>query len=179
MPDPIIKEKSEIHRCARDGTIEDFVKLILLVEGDSTLVDKKNNIGHTPLHNAAAGGHEAIVDYLLDQGADQTIFSTGGNTALICACENGHCQTAFVFFLDEETKRPNGEKADANHLNDSNASALHFAVKANSKKLVELLLECGAIVNVKARCWGTPLSMALERGFIEIAELLREAGAEA
>ena len=166
---PEIVEVSEIHRCARDGTKESFERLKVLVEGDPTLVNARNYIGHTPLHNATFNGHRAIVDFLINHGTDLTIESTGGTRVLSCACEGSWGEIANKFLA---------HGTEVNHENNAKVTALHFAVRAGNQCIVKVLLMHGAKVDIKSMYWGTPLAMALERGFTGIAELLREAGAE-
>jgi len=55
-------------------------------------------------------------------------------------------------------------------------TALHLATSKEHTKIVELLIGAGADVNCKNR-EGTPLDIAVEKGYKDIAELLRKHGA--
>jgi ankyrin repeat protein len=56
--------------------------------------------GTTPLHAAARGGHRAVVQWLLPQGANAEARGSGGpwegKTPLVLACENGHEEIALL-----------------------------------------------------------------------------------
>jgi ankyrin repeat protein len=54
------------------------------------IVDEKDKNGQTPLHWAAWGGHEAVVQLLMDSGADVNAKTEDGWTALHQAARGGH-----------------------------------------------------------------------------------------
>lgn len=70
-------------------------------------------------------------------------------------------------------------KADANGTAMQGFTPLIAAVTHNRQAVVQVLLEGGALPNLcpPADANATPLSIALEKGFTEIADLLRERGA--
>jgi hypothetical protein len=68
-------------------------------------------------------------------------------------------------------------RADPNVQTDDGYTALHFAVHAGSKDVVETLLAHGASVNVKNKSGETPLAVARKLRKASIAELLRKHGA--
>jgi len=51
-------------------------------------VNAKDNSGDTALHEAAKFGHEGVVKYLLDGGADVTIRNSSGKDPLQLATEH-------------------------------------------------------------------------------------------
>jgi ankyrin repeat protein len=55
---------------------------------------------------------------------------------------------------------------------------LMFAVRDNHEELAKLLIAKGANVNVRANNGKTPLSLAVEKGYTAMAELLKSAGGE-
>jgi ankyrin repeat protein len=57
-------------------------------------------------------------------------------------------------------------------------AAIHVAATHNRPKIVELLLDCGADVNMKGNRGMTPLHGAAEGGAVEVARLLLQRGAD-
>ena len=70
-----------------------------LVEANLTPANRPAEMA-TALRRAAAAGHLAIVQYLLDKGAGRTLPGSDGKTALDFARENGH--QAIVDLLQDE-----------------------------------------------------------------------------
>jgi len=90
---------------------------------------------------------------------------------LLLACKNGD-----VALAKEAIKRG----ADVNIKNKKGQTALLIAVEEKetevTKRIVEMLIKAGADVNAKRGWFGkTPLTIAIEKGNKEIAELLRDA----
>jgi len=91
--------------------------------------------GWTPLIYAATGGHDAVVAYLLDQGANINAASANGTTALMMAVREGKGPT-----VDLLVKRG----ADVNHRNENNVSALDWAKRGNEAAMAAVLRRAGA-----------------------------------
>jgi ankyrin repeat protein len=49
-------------------------------------VDTQDDKGKTALHHAALWGHDELIGFLIDKGADPNITDLDGSTALACAC---------------------------------------------------------------------------------------------
>ena len=81
-----------------------FVNLLIAKDAE---VNKK---GWTPLHYAAANGHDDIVKLLLDHSAYVDAGSPNGTTPLMMAARGGHVST--VKLLLDERRRPDGEEPD-------------------------------------------------------------------
>ncbi len=94
--------------------------------------DAANTDGMTALHFAAQNGDIAIVQYLLENGADikaqDTVFS---RTALHFAAENGNLET--VKYLAEHG-------ADIQDRDDFGATALHYAARKNRLDVIKYLV---------------------------------------
>ncbi|KAK4112816.1 ankyrin, partial [Canariomyces notabilis] len=136
------------------------------------------------LHLAAAAGHEATVEMLLDKGAsieakdDYKYEHKYGGPPLLVAAEWG--QNAIVRLLLE--KGANIEAEDDNGLR-----ALHWAVRGKKldwnptagvhADMVRLLLEMGADFEAKDKRGRRPLWYAVDAGDEEVMKLLLEKGA--
>ena len=91
--------------------------------------------GWTALIYAATGGHDAIVSYLLDQGARIDAVSPNGTTALMMAVREHHIATADLLL-----KRG----ANVNVRNENGVSALDWALRDNEVEFAERLRRAGA-----------------------------------
>ncbi|KAM0047351.1 putative transcription factor C2H2 family [Helianthus debilis subsp. tardiflorus] len=146
---------------ARDG---DFVEAKMLLDCNPCLA-KYSTFGglNSPLHFAAAKGHNDIVALLLDNGADVNSRNYCGQTALMQACRYGHWEVVQTLLLF----RCNVMRAD--YL--SGRTALHFAAVNGPKSK----FDHGALVKFvnKAADGGiTALHMAALNGYADCVQLL-------
>jgi uncharacterized FlaG/YvyC family protein len=70
---------TDIHQASKDGHLDEVQACVM---SDSSLINKQNSDGNTPLHEAIRGDHIDIVRYLLDKGADSSIENKYGVSAL-------------------------------------------------------------------------------------------------
>jgi hypothetical protein len=131
-------------------------------------VNAKREGGSTPLHGAAEGGHEEIVELLIVAGADlhaRTVPMLGGGgwTPLHSAAKHGHKEIVELLIA-------NG--TDVNSRDSTGKSSLHDAALEGHKEIVELLIIKGADLNAESGYYGTPLHVAAGIGHKEIVELL-------
>ncbi|KAL2556035.1 E3 ubiquitin-protein ligase [Forsythia ovata] len=113
---------------ARDG---DFVEARMLLECNPCLA-KYSTFGglNSPLHFAAAKGHNEIVALLLENGADVNSRNYCGQTALMQGCRYGHWEVVQTLLLF----RCNVTRAD--YL--SGRTALHFAAVNGHVRCIRL-----------------------------------------
>ncbi|KAK6121688.1 hypothetical protein DH2020_044556 [Rehmannia glutinosa] len=115
---------------ARDG---DFAEAKMLLDGNPCLA-KYSTFGglNSPLHFAAAKGHNEIVALLLEIGADVNSRNYSGQTALMQACRYGHWEVVQTLLLF----RCNVTRAD--YLN--GRTALHFAAVNGHVRCLRLVV---------------------------------------
>jgi E3 ubiquitin-protein ligase XBAT32/33 len=115
---------------ARDG---DFVEAKMLLDCNPCLA-KYSTFGglNSPLHFAAAKGHNEIVALLLDNGADANSRNYCGQTALMQACRYGHWEVVQTLLL----YKCNVTRAD--YL--SGRTALHFAAVNGHVRCIRLVV---------------------------------------
>ena len=78
-----------LHRACIEGKVKQVERLL----ADKHPVNVRDHCGWTPLHEAVNNGHKAIVELLLQKGAninDNEGVNTDGITPLHDACSNGH-----------------------------------------------------------------------------------------
>ncbi|MCY3024279.1 MAG: ankyrin repeat domain-containing protein [Planctomycetota bacterium] len=195
--------RCDVFAAARAGLLDHLKKLLDAAPG---LLNAQDGLGRTPLQRAAlAPGSckecEAVVEYLLDRGADMDIFTActlgrpdavqrrlsqdrrlvharcQGGTPLLWAVRPRHSSPAvmeIVALLLENRADLNAEDAMERGM-----TVLHHAVAwGNSRDVVGFLMDRGAELNAKDDNGWTPLDHAIERGHRELAALLRSRGAK-
>ncbi|GMI65206.1 tetratricopeptide repeat 10 [Hibiscus trionum] len=190
-------KRGAIHFAAREGKTEVCKFLLEELKLD---VDTRDEDGETPLLHAARQGHTLTAKYLLECGANPTIPSDLGATALHHSAgigniellkhilaksvevdsqsdagtplvwAAGHGQHDAVKVLLEHNANPNAETED-------DVTPLLSAVAAGSLACLDLLIQAGAKVNITAG-GATPLHIAADLGNPELINSLLKAGAD-
>jgi len=157
----------------------------------------RNEHRRTPLHHAAAKNRLRMVQLLLDLGADPNATDATGGTPLTTAAQE-HADAAISAALAAAGSRLDLLTAiNTGRLNEAEAMlrenpdrigpdgadtiALHLAVSKNDLPALRWLLAHGVAVNARRMMWDcnhTALHMAVERGAMDIARQLLEAGAD-
>ena len=143
-----------IHDAAEDGNLE-AVKQHL---GAGVDVNSKDEDGYTPLLSAVGllANHAqslGIVELLIAKGADLSVKTKHGETALVLATATG--QREVVELLIEK-----GAAINANGSSDE-GTALHVACTMGKREIAELLINRGADINVRDLGGTTPLDRAI------------------
>jgi tankyrase len=115
----------------------------------------------TPLHFAAGYNRIALVEFLLQNGADVHASDKGGLVPLHNASSYGHLEVS-QFLIKAG--------ADVNATDLWKFSPLHEAAAKGKVEIVKLLLKNGANPNLKNRDGASPLDLAKDQ---EISDLLR------
>jgi len=90
-----------LHEFARRGQIDGLQDLL---SKNKTLTNQKANFGFTALHWAAQCGHEDIVRYLLQNGAQVDAINSNGDTALHLSAWKDHPHVASLLLKFKANK---------------------------------------------------------------------------
>jgi len=153
------------------GNRLDLFNLLIEKGADVNIRDDRSD---NPLLYAGAEGMLPFVQAAIAAGADTTLTNRFGGTALIPAADRGH--------VDIVRELLTASDVDIDHVNRLGWTALLEAVilgdgGANHQKIVQLLIEHGADVNLADGEGITPLQHAKSKGFKEMIEALEKAGA--
>ncbi|XP_052098130.1 ankyrin repeat domain-containing protein 24-like isoform X1 [Mytilus californianus] len=117
--------------------------------------------GFSIFHVASRYGHLAIIEKLLEYGADVNCLTIQGSTALQLACGSGH-----VKIVDRLIKAG----AEMNLKDGQQLTALHHACMGCYHECVQVLLANGADVSLGDQTGRTPLFFAALSGQVEICK---------
>jgi ankyrin repeat protein len=157
------------------ATRENAVDAARVLIGAGADVNAKDDIGDSPYLYAGAEGRLQILRMTLKAGADLASVNRYGGTALIPAAHHGHVATVHELLKTA---------IDVDHVNDLGWTALLEAIILGNGgsahiEIVQLLIDAGADVDLADGDGVPPLAHARTRGYAEIADRLRAAGASA
>jgi ankyrin repeat protein len=144
---------------------------LLLDEGvdPSTILYGGSRIATTALYIAASHGNDAIVELLIEKGANVNLKNSPGQPLVIAVTNN---RKTVVRILLEQGADPNTRRHD-------NMTALCIAVMKGATEIIDMLLNKGALTELGDSWIGTPLQAAIRKNRFKITELLLENGADA
>lgn len=155
---------------------DDEVAALLLAGGADANAPCNAN-GETPLFLAATSAvvgmyaRQSILETLIEGGADPDARDRKtGMTALCAAIGKGRASDVIETLLDAG--------ANPHVIDHKGLNALHHAVQSHHLDALAQLLLRGARLEEKCKVDGsTPLMFAVKRGFLDMAQMLLEAGA--
>ncbi|CZR49119.1 uncharacterized protein FPRO_12555 [Fusarium proliferatum ET1] len=153
-----------LHLAAYFGNVAEAQ--ILLLENDPDLKDGHNR---TALFYAAGNGHSAVVELLLENGANIDRRDSSLKTALSRACMGEHATTAGILLKNHAQVDPEDSE---------NQTPLSFAAEMGHAAIVQLLLDNNAEVDSMTDYGRTPLLLAAMEGHMNIVQLLLANGAD-
>jgi ankyrin repeat protein len=128
--------------------------------------------GATPLFRAIRSHDLVVVRLLMEKGANPSVKTKDGSTPLMVAAGLGARRGG-----DEEVTEAEGRAdpieaiklflqagADINATNIAGNTAMHYAAQTGANRIVELLADRGAKLDVKNKDGKTPLDLALAPG---------------
>ncbi|XP_030910005.1 ankyrin repeat family A protein 2 isoform X3 [Melopsittacus undulatus] len=124
---PLLVNSLSVHQLAAQG---EMLYLATRIEQEN-VINHKDEEGFTPLMWAAAHGQIAIVEFLLQNGADPQILGKGRESALSLACSKGYTDIVKML-LDCGV--------DVNEYDWNGGTPLLYAVHGNHVKCVKILL---------------------------------------
>lgn len=193
------KQQQTPLRWAVERAPAELVSLLLASNADPSIA---RDDGTTPLHAAAIRGDPQIVRLLIAKKPGLETTDRNGQTPLMRArnaetlrllaeagADVGAKDRSGIPLLVRWASVPGAETlaavavlldkgADVNARDERRGAgytALHWAAHLNSLQLAQLLLDRGADIEVKEAQGRTPLQIATEKGYKELAELLRNA----
>ena len=168
------KARLNSQRVPSQFTLNEAVRLndIVLVEAlidDDTDFNEGDQLGETPLHDAAMRGYGEIALLLIEKGADVNARDVRGLTPVHAAAWQGHREMVALLAA---------KGADIHARDQDGVTPLHAAARAGRQQTVALLIDKGAEVNAKNKINLTPLHAAALSGDRETVALLVEKGAD-
>src|SRR5690554_500841 len=155
-------EEVDIFEAAAADLIENAIELL---NENPNLLNQYSPHGFTPLGMATHFGNENIVRFLLRNGADPNLAS-----------ENGYRVYPLYVAVDADfegiAKMLVEAGAEVNVIQASLMTPLHAAAKNGNIEMLILLLEKGALVDLKNDAGKTASELAFEKGHQEIAKIL-------
>lgn len=152
-PQPFDGTQSPLHSSGLDLAMQSaagrgHVKIVSFLFEKGASVDRKDELGRSPVHLAAMNGHSEVVRVLLSNGADPDLKEIHGQTALWQAAFNGHRDVVSLLLrkgADPETEDKMGK------------TPLSIALSRGHQIVVNQLLDGGAD--------GAPLNMKSQSVF--------------
>ena len=166
-----------LHAAAREGDLESLSKLLASHSSPTNnnnnntnhIINERDMHGRTAIHLASWANEKAIVERLLDFGADVTVGAADGVQAIHFACMKGHLGIVKTLLSRERMNRANVRAKTS-----KNENCMHFAVKSGNKELVEYLAKKNVSVLLKSAKRKYAADMTNKREIKEIVERLKE-----
>lgn len=159
---PASLDTLSVHQLAAQGEVS---QVAAHLNKDCSLLCKQDERGFTPLMWAAAFGEKAMVDFLLEKGADPKTIARERESALTLASSGGYADIV-------ECLLKHG--VDINTYDWNGGTPLLYAVRGNHVKCVEALLAKGADMTVESDSGYTPMALAIALGHKKIQKVLEE-----
>mmetsp|Transcript_25649 Transcript_25649/g.64396 ORF Transcript_25649/g.64396 Transcript_25649/m.64396 type:complete len:1380 (-) Transcript_25649:3237-7376(-) len=148
---------------------------LLLLDRWKVAPNPRDLLGFTPLLHAGKTGDLALVEVLLQRGADPTMTCKGASILhFLCEC---HVSDPLMFMRVIKLLLEHGASADL--ANKHKQTALHVAVEgANTQAVLILLNECKANFLLPDSEGNSPLQLAANLNHVELLPIFQRFGAD-
>ena len=170
---------SELGKAIHSGSLEEFKRLIQAGSPPAKCLTDETYV-FDALYAALAFGQRAIAEYILQNRLYEDInkvYTEESETPLTLACAIPSAEDALGISRELLARGANANGAGSSG-GENTLYPLIIAVKRNHAELVKLLLEKGAAKDVADNSGTSPLSVAKDSGFTEIANMLGSQEAE-
>ncbi|XP_076587571.1 histone-lysine N-methyltransferase EHMT1a isoform X2 [Chaetodon auriga] len=158
----------QLYISAKQGELQKVIHLLVDGKDPNFMMEGQNK--RTPLHAAAAEGHQEICHMLVQAGANLDMFDEEQRTPLMVACENNHLDTVQYLLR---------AGASVSHKDIMGFTCLHLAAKLGHYDIVHhLLSKASKYVNCQDDGGWTPITWAIEYKHKELVHLLLARGAD-
>jgi len=170
-----LPHQTQAHVAAASGDVE---RLKELLEEDEELVDREDENGWTPIHEAANGGHMGAVELLIEYQSDITKETKHGWTPVLLAKKNRN-HNIIDFLKDHEMDVRTKKVSRKRNKKNIKVVTIHHAAANGDLDLVKTLIESNkaSIDELDEHNW-TALHEAAHNGHEDLVKYLVEAGAD-
>ncbi|MCJ1378443.1 hypothetical protein MMC17_001542 [Xylographa soralifera] len=145
-----------------------FIECFLTTSGGQSIIGSYRMDYGTTFHAASAGGHDKVVQILLDKGADANAQGGCYGNALQAASAGGHNKVVQIL-LDKS--------ANVNTQGGDYGNALQAASWGGHDKVVQILLDKSANINAQGGHYGNALQAASAGGHNKVVQILLDKSA--
>ncbi|XP_027945464.1 ankyrin repeat family A protein 2 isoform X4 [Callorhinus ursinus] len=156
---PLLANSLSVHQLAAQG---EMLYLATRIEQEN-VINHTDEEGFTPLMWAAAHGQIAVVEFLLQNGADPQLLGKGRESALSLACSKGYTDIVKML-LDCGV--------DVNEYDWNGGTPLLYAVHGNHVKCVKMLLENGADPTIETDSGYNSMDLAVALGYRSVQQVI-------
>jgi ankyrin repeat protein len=167
-----------LHHAVMNGRLRGVENVLKNVEHGSSEINCCAHDGMSPLHLAASKGNNAVVQKLLDHGADAKVCTSKNGSPLHIACLQNHEETVDLLMTWHANLCHSKLTELLNLRNADGETPLHIACIYGNFPIVSILLHHGARVNCVDHNHSTPLHYAVWSRKDELVSFLMENGAD-
>ena len=148
-----------------DQRLDEFV--LMFIDLDNTMINKKNSSGKTALHLASSKGYTKVANMLITYKADTAPLDNNNLTPLREACKNGHVDTVELLLNRTHNQKKTWVSKNKVHI-------LHTVCENGHTNIIKKILKCDVNVNIKTEEGCTPLYLACNAGHYDTVLMLLE-----